>query len=136
MLAGCGTITRGSSEEVAINAKPEGTKIATSTGEQCETSCVLDVPRKQEFTVTASKAGYQTEVVEVRTKVSGGGATSMAGNVLIGGVVGVGIDAANGSMLDHYPNPVNIELEPDGVPQIPVVTEPGETTASSQVPTS
>ncbi|WAP67077.1 hypothetical protein [Jiella pelagia] len=70
----------------------------------------------------ASKPGYQTETVQVSTEVSGGGAAGMAGNILLGGVVGIGVDAVTGAALDHTPNPVNIVLEPDGVPQITVET--------------
>ncbi|ORE91166.1 hypothetical protein [Aurantimonas sp. 22II-16-19i] len=122
LLSGCGSITRGTSEDVAINAQPEGTDIRTSNGHQCQTACVIKVPRKDAFTVIASKPGYQTETVQVSTEVSGGGAAGMAGNILLGGVVGIGVDAVTGAALDHTPNPVNIVLEPDGVPQIPVDT--------------
>ncbi|WP_245514914.1 translation initiation factor 2 [Jiella endophytica] len=107
---------------MTINARPEGTDIRTSNGYQCQTSCVLKIPRKDTFTITASKPGYQTEMVQVTTEVSGGGAAGMAGNILAGGVIGIGVDAATGAVLDHTPNPVNIVLEPDGVPQIPVRT--------------
>jgi len=131
VLAGCGSITRGTEEDVAINAMPSGTNIQTSNGHQCQTSCVVKVPRKDSFTVTASKTGYQTETVNVGTKVSGGGAAGMAGNLLLGGIIGIGVDAATGAALDHYPNPVNIVLEPVGVPQIPVVTDPPKTKKAS-----
>jgi len=42
----------------------------------------------------------------------GGGAAGFAGNVLIDGIVGMGVDAATGSALEHYPNPVSVTLEP------------------------
>ncbi len=122
LLGGCGSIVRGTSEDVAINAQPAGTDIRTSNGHQCQTSCVIKVPRKDAFTVIASKPGYQTETVQVSTEVSGGGAAGMAGNILLGGVIGAGVDVATGASLDHTPNPVNIVLEPEGVPQIPVET--------------
>ena len=122
LLSGCGSIVRGTSEDVAINASPTGTKIHTSNGYQCETSCVLKIPRKDAFTITASKSGYQTETVNVTTEVSGGGAAGMAGNILLGGVIGIGVDAATGAAFDHKPNPVMIVLEPNGTRQIPVDT--------------
>lgn len=138
LLTGCGSITRGTSEHIAINATPSGTKIQTSTGLQCETSCVVKIPRSDDFTVTAKYPGFQTETVNVKRKVSGGGAAGMAGNLLLGGVIGIGVDAVTGAALDHYPNPVNIALERDGDPMIPVVTEPVVKTSTSgrQVPTS
>jgi hypothetical protein len=48
----------------------------------------------------------------VQTRVAGAGAACFAGNVLIGGVVGMGVDAATGSTLEHYPNPVTVSLVP------------------------
>jgi hypothetical protein len=35
----------------------------------------------------------------------------MAGNVLVGGLIGAGVDVATGAMLDLSPNPVNVTLE-------------------------
>jgi hypothetical protein len=39
-------------------------------------------------------------------------AGGFAGNVIIGGVIGMGVDAVSGATLDHYPNPATIVLEP------------------------
>lgn len=113
-LAGCASVTRGTSETVMVYVSPAGAQIATSVGLTCNTSpCSLQVSRKQEFSVTVSKDGYKTETVHVGTKVAPGGVAGMAGNVLIGGVIGVGVDTVSGATLDHYPNPVLVELIPD-----------------------
>ncbi|WP_246529545.1 hypothetical protein [Microvirga zambiensis] len=48
----------------------------------------------------------------VQTRVAGSGAAGFAGNVLIGGLVGMGVDAATGATLEHFPNPVNASLAP------------------------
>jgi hypothetical protein len=42
-----------------------------------------------------------------------------AGNVLIGGVVGMAADAATGATLEHYPSPVSVTLEPLRAPEPP-----------------
>ncbi|HMQ58399.1 MAG TPA: translation initiation factor 2 [Rhizobiaceae bacterium] len=119
-VAGCGTITRGTTEQVAIDVEPKDATVTTSLGLGCTAMpCSIKVPRKEEFTVTASKPGYVTETVEVKTKVSGGGAASVAGNVLVGGVIGAGIDVHNGAGLDHDPNPVVIRLREEGAPASP-----------------
>ena len=44
-------------------------------------------------------------------EVVGAGAAGVAGNVLLGGVIGIGIDAATGASKDLKPNPVEVELE-------------------------
>jgi hypothetical protein len=45
-------------------------------------------------------------------EVPGTGAAGFAGNVLLGGLVGMGVDAATGAALDHKPNPVIVTLQP------------------------
>ena len=76
------------------------------------TPCTLQVGRKDEFTVTVSKSGYQPAEVPVSTKVNAGGGAAFAGNVLVGGLVGMAADASTGAGLDHYPNPVEVDLVP------------------------
>lgn len=112
VLSGCGTIVRGTTEDVAINASPASANVETSTGQRCVGSCVIEVPRKDSFTVTASAPGYEPQTVSVKSSLSGGGAAGLAGNVVFGGVIGVGVDAVSGAAYDHTPNPVNIQLRP------------------------
>jgi hypothetical protein len=40
----------------------------------------------------------------------------MAGNVLAGGVIGIGVDAYTGAAFDHTPNPVSVSLVPSALP--------------------
>ena len=110
-LVGCGTVTRGTSEDVVINVTPDFADVSTTNGKRCTGSCTINVPRKEAFQVTASAPGYRSETVDVTTRVAGAGAAAMAGNVLVGGVIGMSVDAATGASLEHTPNPVNIDLE-------------------------
>jgi len=112
LCASCATVTRGTTEQMQILSDPPGAEARTSMGFVCTTPCTLQVGRKDEFTVTISKPGYQPAQVPVGTKVNGAGSAAFAGNVLIGGVVGMGADASTGGGLDHYPNPVEVNLVP------------------------
>ncbi|MGL4488888.1 MAG: translation initiation factor 2 [Rhizobiaceae bacterium] len=113
LATGCASLTRGTSEVVEIQVVPADATVTTSLGFSCAAMpCRFKVDRKAEFTVTATKDGFQQQTVNVSTKVSGGGAAGFAGNVIAGGVVGMGVDAATGATLDHYPNPVVINLIP------------------------
>lgn len=117
-LGACGTVTRGTTNDVTFNSEPSGAEMRTSTGLTCPaTPCTLPISRKQEFIATFSLEGYREQQVSVTTDVSGGGAAGFAGNVLIGGVVGMGVDVATGAALDHKPNPVFARLEPIVVPR-------------------
>lgn len=112
--AGCATVTKGTTEQITFNSEPPGAQAQTSIGLQCpSTPCTFEVSRKQEFIVTFSMPGYQSQQVSVQTKLGGSGAAGFAGNVLLGGVVGMGVDAATGSTMDHFPNPVFVTLQPD-----------------------
>ncbi|WP_243394530.1 hypothetical protein [Yoonia maritima] len=44
-------------------------------------------------------------------KTANGGGAALAGNVLVGGVIGLGVDAATGASQELTPNPVQVPLE-------------------------
>lgn len=124
-LSACATITRGEHTAWEVNTNPVGATVKTTNGFFCDsTPCSLRMMRKSEFTATISKPGYKTLEVRVTNKVSGSGGAGMAGNVLVGGIIGAGVDVATGAMLDLTPNPLNVSLEKDDGP-------PHATTAAS-----
>lgn len=113
LLSSCGSVARGTTEQVTIKTLPEDAKIRTSLGPSCDRSpCTREVKRRDTFTATAEKPGYKTGSAVINIKVSGSGAAGFAGNVLAGGVIGMGVDGYNKSSYDHYPNPALIVLEP------------------------
>jgi hypothetical protein len=115
-LTACNTVTRGTMEEVTISASPASARIRTSLGHTCPRSpCVVKVDRKAEFTAYAEARGYQPGSLVVKSILTDKAAPGVIGNaVLPGGSVGLVLDAANGAMLDHTPNPAHIELVPLG----------------------
>ena len=80
------------------------------------TPCTFEAPHKNEFTATFSLPGYRSAEVPVLTRVGGGGVAGIAGNVILGGIVGVAVDAPSGAALEHYPNPVHASLVPLALP--------------------
>lgn len=76
-----------------------------------KTPAVFTLKRSGDYKVTISKEGYETATVDVTHKIAGAGAAGMAGNALVGGVIGVAVDASSGATLDLVPNPINITLE-------------------------
>ncbi len=113
VTAGCASITRGSTNEVSFSSVPSGAKVTTSTGQACTTPCMMIFERRQEFTATFGLNG-ETREIAVVTDFAANGAGAMAGNILAGGVIGIGIDAATGATLDHFPDPVHADFS---VPQ-------------------
>jgi hypothetical protein len=129
LLGGCATVTRGTTNQVTVSSEPLGAEAVSSTGLICPmTPCTWEVSRKTEFAVTFKKQGYQTQQAQVGTKIAGSGAAGFAGNLVLGGIIGMGVDAASGATLEHYPNPVFVTLRPlsSGPPKKlkPVQTKP------------
>jgi len=111
-ISGCATITRGTTDQVQIHSNPPNANVRTSMGFTCVTPCTLKANRKDEFTVTFAKAGYHTAEIPVTTRVAPDGAVGFAGNVVVGGLVGIATDAVTGATLEHYPNPVDLTPTP------------------------
>lgn len=112
-LGACATVTRGSEDAWVVNTEPSGAKVETTNGHQCpETPCAIKMKRKSEFTATITKPGYKTATVQVSHKTANAGAAGVAGNVLLGGVIGLGVDMYSGASQDLVPNPVTVKLEP------------------------
>lgn len=123
--SGCASVVRGTTEKVVITAEPADAAIRTSLGHSCPSGpCSVEVSRKEEFTAYAEKDGYKPGSIYLATKTSGKGAAGMAGNIVVGGIIGVGVDAATGATLDHYPNPALIVLQPVGSPAPSTVAVP------------
>ena len=116
---GCASVTRGTTENISISSTPEGAT-AEITGLEiptsCVTPCVVQAKRNADITVTVNKEGYAPQIIPLTKEIPGAGAAGFACNVLLGGLVGMGVDAATGAALDHKPNPVIVTLQPAAPP--------------------
>ena len=112
-FSSCATITRGVHDKLTVTSDPSGANVVLSTGERGVTPTKFVKERKTEpFTVTVSKPGYVPETVKVESKFGGTGGGAMAGNLLLGGAIGIGVDAGTGAYKSLYPNPVSVHLVP------------------------
>ena len=114
-LGGCASITRGTTENLSISSTPSGAQ-ADITGldvpTACVTPCAVLVKRNADITITINKEGYEPQIVPLTKEIPGTGAAGFAGNILAGGLIGMGVDAATGAAQDHKPNPVIVTLQP------------------------
>lgn len=114
-VCGSASVTRGTTENISILSTPPGATADVAgldVPTACVTPCVVQAKRNADITVTFSKEGYQTQIIPLTKDIPATGAAGFAGNVLLGGLVGMGVDAATGAALDHKPNPVDVTLEP------------------------
>lgn len=122
LLSGCATVTRGTTDQIQIVSEPPGVQARTSLGHSCVTPCTIQVQRKDEFAVIFDDPRFEPLSIPVGTKVQGSGATGFAGNILLGGLIGMGVDASTGAAYDHFPNPVMGQMVP--LPQRPPYMPP------------
>jgi hypothetical protein len=112
-LSGCASIIEGSTQEITVNTTPAGAKcammrngqhiaeVASSPGSAVIKKTGADV------TISCTKPGYQEASVVDNSDV----AAATFGNIIAGGLVGVVIDAADGS-IHKYDPAVSVTLEP------------------------
>jgi len=110
VVSGCATVTRGTTETVAIQSEPDGAKVELSSGQTCITPCSFELKRKNDYLVFLRKDGFQPVEMQIESRIAGAGVAGMAGNVLAGGIIGLGIDAATGASGSLKPNPVHVHL--------------------------
>ncbi len=112
---GCASVTRGTTENISIASTPAGATAEISGLDiptACVTPCVVVAKRSADITVTINKEGYEPQIIPLTKEIPGSGAAGFAGNILAGGLIGMGVDAATGAALDHKPNPVIVTLQP------------------------
>ena len=130
-LGACATVTRGVHQSWSVQTVPDGAAVATSNGFACkQTPCSFRMERKSEFEVTITKPGYKEWHGRVTHAVAGGGAVGVAGNVVVGGVIGIGVDALSGAALDLKPNPLKVTLDKLDVAVAPPATAAPATAAA------
>jgi hypothetical protein len=108
-------VTRGTTENISIATTPAGATADIAELENpiaCVTPCVVQAKRSADITITINKEGYEPQIIPLTKEIPGSGAAGFAGNILLGGVVGMGVDAATGAAQDHKPNPVIVILQP------------------------
>ncbi|MBA4138799.1 MAG: hypothetical protein C0518_15950 [Opitutus sp.] len=134
-FSGCATVTRGTKDTLVIETDPAGADVRLSSGQSGKTPTSFKLSRKEAVVVTISRDGYETVTVNVNSQVVGAGAAGMAGNVLVGGLIGVGVDALSGATKSLKPNPVTVKLvklEPkESIAAAPPVAAPATVTPAT-----
>ena len=111
-VSGCATIIEGTTQSVSVNTTPaqgaqctlinsQGTWYVNSPGS------VTVHKTKTDLDITCLKPGYGPGHLVAKSHFSG----TTAGNVIAGGVVGIGVDAASGANF-YYDNPIEVPLGP------------------------
>ena len=126
--SGCASITRGTKDQLKVVSEPSGAQIMLSNGQTGITPATFTLPRKKGLVVEVSKPGFEPQKVMISSKFAGAGGAALAGNVLVGGLIGAGIDGMTGATLSLKPNPVFVTLVPLAV------SAPDEVLATDPIP--
>ena len=110
-LSGCATIVEGSDQNIAIDTSPQGAvcevkRDGVTIGSTVTPGTVNISKSKDPIGVVCNKKGYRTATSGADSDFEG----MTLGNILLGGVVGVAIDAGSGAM-NEYPDKVVLTLQ-------------------------
>ncbi|MBV1933753.1 MAG: translation initiation factor 2 [Parvibaculaceae bacterium] len=132
-FAGCASVTSGTDQQISVSTpgangascdltSPDGTYTVHRTP-----GTVRVDKSKHDLSVLCKKDGYANGVATISSNFQ----ALTLGNVLVGGVIGIGIDAASGAM-NEYPKTVSVSMRKETAPSAPVSSSPSD----SSVPTS
>lgn len=107
LLTGCATIASGTTQKVSVSSNPSGAMAKADGTHAALTPTVFTLERKSDHTIEISKDGYRTSTVILRKAFNG----MTTGNILIGGIIGGGVDAMSGAMYKLVPERVDVTLE-------------------------
>jgi hypothetical protein len=127
LLPACATVVEGTSDTVTLSTNPAGaTCTVDRNGERI--GAVPATPgslrlgkSRHDLNVTCTKDGYQAATTTASSRFTG----ATFGNVLVGGLVGVAVDAASGAN-NRYPADVRLDLaeNPAAPPPAPIAQAP------------
>ena len=92
VLSSCGTIVNGTHQDVLINSNVEGATVKVDGVPYGKTPLQTELKRTTGHVVQLSAEGYETAAVVVHNEMS----WWFAGNILLGGLIGMGVDCISG----------------------------------------
>jgi len=108
LTQGCATIIKGTSQSIPVSSDPPAADILVDGKLMGQTPKTLALKRDKNYLITLQKTGFEQESVPVVKDIGG----AVWGNVLAGGLIGWGVDAASGAQYNLLPPSVSVKLVP------------------------
>lgn len=105
---GCATVIKGTSQSVPISSDPSGADIFVDSVLVGTTPADVELKRKRDHLIVIEKKDYAPMSVAVVKNVGG----AVWGNIVSGGLIGWGVDAASGAQNNLTPKTIFVSLEP------------------------
>ena len=106
LVTGCATIIHGTRQDVGISSTPTGASVTIDNLQSGTTPVFSKLRRKENHVVRISLPGYQPIDLTLTSSVSGW----VWGNVAIGGLIGLAVDAISGGMYKLSPEELSAAL--------------------------
>lgn len=106
MVAGCATVVHGSHQTIGISSNPAGAGVYINGEFKGETPLKVELPRKQDHMIKVVKEGYDPASATLTSKASGW----FLGNLLLGGPIGMLVDAGGGGAYELSQDDVQLNL--------------------------
>jgi uncharacterized protein YceK len=106
LMTGCATIIHGTRQDVGISSTPAGAFVTIDNLQSGTTPVFSKLRRKENHVVRISLPGYQPMDLTLTSSVSGW----VWGNLAIGGLVGLAVDAISGGMYKLSPSELSAAL--------------------------
>jgi hypothetical protein len=103
LIESCATIISGSKQEFLINSEPSSADIYINDMYVGKTPMNFLLARKNAHTITIVLEGYHDYKLNLKKEFNGW----FLGNLIFGGIIGIVVDAATGSMYKLSPAQVN-----------------------------
>jgi len=120
--SGCATIIHGTTQDINITTDPSGADLNVDGSERYKSPAKITMKRKHDHVVEVAMDGYQKETLNIKSVVSG----AVAGNIIAGGLIGWGIDAASGGQYRLVPENYDLRLRPALTQNVATSKEPME----------
>ncbi len=109
LVSGCATIIHGTTQEVPVaTTPPAATLTVVGQPQTYTTPTKVTLKRNQNHILQFGKDGYEPTSFTLQSVISG----AVAGNIIAGGLIGWGIDAASGAQYKLVPEEGNVTLKP------------------------
>lgn len=111
-LTSCATILSGTNEKISFTSEPSGAKVLYKGVEKCTTPCVSMLNKSlSAVNVEYKHTDFPSKNVSLNRSFNG--VTVL--NVLLGGIIGVGVDLATGSVMNYTDNSYFVDFNNDSV---------------------
>ena len=106
LVSGCATVVSGPSQHIGIASIPTGATVSVDNVARGQTPVLTPLSRKDDHLVKVELPGYHPFEATLTRSVNGW----VFGNILIGGLIGVGVDALSGAMYSLTPGQITASL--------------------------